>query len=153
MLSLKSFACILLLVLAAGITLSCGSLNPNSNNHVIQSISLSPTSADAKDYPGGKVPFVATGGYSTPPKTVTPIQANWGAASQQIWNGSIVLNPTTDVIVSTNGTAQCSANAYGTYVIGAWVAVPSSGVCNVIGGPFNETACPVLQATADLTCP
>lgn len=144
----RYFASLLFLGLPACMTLACG-----SGTRQIQSISVTPASADAQSYPNGKVPFVATGNYSASPMTVTPLQANWGAASQQLINGTEVLSPTTEVSVDAQGVAQCTAVASGTYVVGAWVPSPSKAMCNVVGGPFNETACPVLQATAQLTCP
>ena len=144
----RYFVSILFLGIAACMTLACG-----SSTRQIQSISVAPTSADAQSYPNGKVPFVATGNYNASPMTVAPLQANWGAASQQLINGLEVLNPTTEVSIDAQGVAQCTAAASGTYVVGAWVPAPSKGVCNVEGGPFNETTCPVLQATAQLTCP
>jgi len=144
----RYFVSILFLGFAASMTLACG-----SSTRKIQSISVAPTSAEAQSYPNGKVPFVATGNYNVSPMTVTPLQANWGAASQQLINGTEVLSPTTEVSVDAQGVAQCTAAASGTYVVGAWVPSPSKSMCNVIGGPFNETACPVLQATVQLTCP
>jgi len=114
---------------------------------------VSPVSADAGTYPNGKVPFIATGTYSTSPITVTPLQANWGAASEQVVNDVEVLASTTAISIDTSGVAQCAAGASGTFAVGAWVPAPPGPVCNVIGGPFNETTCPVFQATAQLTCP
>jgi len=144
----RYFVSTMFLGLAACLTLACG-----SSARQIQSISVTPTSADAQNYPNGKVPFVATGHYNASPMTVTPLPANWGAASQQLFNGTEVLSATTEVSVDTQGVAQCTASASGTYVVGAWVPAPSKGVCLVVGGPFNETTCPVFEATAQLTCP
>jgi hypothetical protein len=48
--------CVVMLGLAAFLTLACG----NSTRQV-QSVSVSPTAANAQDYPGGNIPFVATG--------------------------------------------------------------------------------------------
>ena len=64
-----------LLALVASIELACG-----SGSYKIQSITVSPATADAQNYPNGQVPFVATGYYNSAPGTVTPLQANWGAA-------------------------------------------------------------------------
>lgn len=50
-----------LLILTAAITLACGS----SLEHLLQSVSVSPATADAKDYPEGLVPFTATGYFNT----------------------------------------------------------------------------------------
>src|ERR1035438_8321612 len=69
------FLWISLLALVASIGLACG-----SGSYKIQSITVSPATADAQNYPNGQVPFVATGYYNLAPATVTPLQANWGAA-------------------------------------------------------------------------
>jgi len=144
------FVSVVLLGLSISLNLSCGSSSPARQ---IESISVSPPSADAQNYPDGKVPFVATGTYNVSPMTVAPLQANWGAASIQLVDGTEELASTDEVRVDRNGVAQCAAGASGTYSLGAWVAVPSKAQCTVIGGPFNETACPALLTTAKLTCP
>ncbi len=77
---------ILFLGLTAWMTLACG-----SGARQIQSISVTPASADAQSYPDGKVPFVATGNYNASLMTVAPMQANWGAASQQLINGTEII--------------------------------------------------------------
>lgn len=46
------------IVLIACVTASCG------NGRQIEFVTVSPAVADAKNYPGGKVPFVATGHYN-----------------------------------------------------------------------------------------
>jgi len=143
------FFAVIILGVAACLTLACGSSN---SSRQIQGISVSPTSADAQNYPGGQVPFVATGMYSTAPTKVT-VQANWGAASEQLVNGVEVLTATTDVSVDSKGVAQCGVSATGIYVIGAWVPAGTQAICNVIGGPFNINTCPAFQGTAQLTCP
>jgi len=51
----RSIVCITFLSFAAWIALACGS------SHELQSITVSPASADAQNYPDGEVPFVATG--------------------------------------------------------------------------------------------
>jgi len=118
-------------------------------------MSVSPTSADANDYPNGQVPFVATGYFSQNPTTpVSPLTSNWAAVSEQTYNGVVVLGPTTDVSVSTNGVAQCSANASGTYEVIAWnIQDPSLQVGCASETFFGEPGCNAVQATAQLTCP
>jgi len=69
------FLWISFLALFASVGLACG-----SGSYKIQSITVNPATADAQSYPNGQVPFVATGYYNSAPATVTPLQANWGAA-------------------------------------------------------------------------
>jgi len=135
------FLWIVFLGLAALLTLACGM----NGQHLIQSISVSPSSADAKNYPNGQVPFIATGDYKTPPLTVTPLLANWGTANL---DGS----QTTGISVAANGVAQCAPDALGTYSVGAWVSVNPNISCNLIG-PYGDPGCNSVLGTALLTCP
>src|SRR5215831_7618685 len=103
------------LVVAGWITLACG----NSPRR-IQSITVSPATAQAQSYLNGQVPFVATGYYNSAPTAVTPLQANWGAAAgNEPANGAVT--------VDSNGMAQCAAGVSGTYSVGAWVNLPVNG--------------------------
>ena len=80
--------CILSLVFSACITFACG-----GSSRQIQVITVGPASADAQDFPNGQVPFVATGSYNSAPMTVTPLQANWAAQSEQMVNGIETFGP------------------------------------------------------------
>jgi len=137
-------------LLAAAITIACGSspvshIAPNCSNAqtggnatgTLQSITVCPASADAKNFPDGQVQFVATGYYSAPPSPVTPLAAFWGACEQSA--------PTTAVSIK-NGLAQCSVGASGQFSV--FAADPTN--CNAI------TACGggcQVSGTAQLTCP
>jgi hypothetical protein len=136
--AVSSFA----IALIAFSTLSCGS-HPSSlmgpvGPNGMQSITLAPSSADARTYPGGQVPFTATGSYIDPVRKLTPQPALWGVCQQNA--------PTTEVTVSKTGVAQCGMGATGTYTVFAFVGTE----CNVInqcGG-----GCTIV-GTAQLTCP
>jgi hypothetical protein len=121
----------LVLILAASFALSCGaSQGPGQ----LQSITVSPATADAE------APFTATGYYIHPSHTVTPQPATWVACHQGA--------PTTDVTVTTTGTAQCASGAAGTYSVTAFVPTPA---CEVMSGPCGG-GCEIV-GTAQLTCP
>lgn len=129
------------LVLLAAFALSCGSSMNSNSDRMLQSISLSPATADARDYPGGQVQFTATGFYTANPRTVTPLAAGWGSCFQNA--------PTSDVTVSSAGMAQCISGAAGTYTVFADDA-SSSVNCTAI------TACGggcQVSGSAQLTCP
>jgi len=132
-----------LLLLIATITLACG-----SSPHLLQSVTVSPATADAKDFPNGLVQFTATGLYNSSPTRVTPLKANWGvcvltAGSEQ---------PSNAVTVSSNGLAQCVSGAPGMYVVFAWSTNPTKGaVCNVVEACSG--GCGSINGTAQLTCP
>jgi hypothetical protein len=132
-----------LLGLALCVALACGS------NRQIESITLMPSSADAQNYPDGKVPFVATGHYNAGPMSVTPLQAGWGAASI-----NQVIGPPTDAVsVNANGVAQCNAGASGIYSVAAWVNVPYKGPPSTCPVPLYGDSCSSVVGTAQLTCP
>lgn len=127
--------------IAAFALLACG-----SPARQVQSITLSPASADAQAYPNGQVPFVATGYYNVAPTTVTPLQANWGAAL-----GTLPANDA--VTLDANGVAQCSAGASGTYTVAAWVNLPVKGTPPCPSFPYGAASCSHVLGTAKLTCP
>jgi len=132
------------LVFAAAFALSCGS---SSGPRLLQTVTVSPASADAQDFPEGTVQFTATGFFNTHPSPVSPLTTFWGACFQG--------GTTTDIAVDTHaGTAQCLSTAHGTYTIytenystmddssgGSCLATSACG-----GGCF-------ITGTARLTCP
>ena len=82
-----SFLALLLIVLSAG----CGSAP-----RTLQSVTASPASADAKDFPDGRVQFIPTGIYNKPPIMVTPQEVTaWAASENNI------------ATVDQNGVAEC----------------------------------------------
>jgi hypothetical protein len=125
-----------LLVLAIAMALACGS----PAHRLLQSVSISPTSADAD---GNPVQFTATGDYDTSPFQVTPLTATWGACYQD--------GPTALVSVSTKGLAQCKPGSDGTYTVWAW-APSGEQVCPQVCAACGGCGCAVV-GTAQLTCP
>ena len=139
--SLPVPAYFLALVLLAAFALSCGSSMNSNSAHLLQSIALSPATADARDYPGGQVQFTATGFYNVDPKTVTPLTAGWGSCYQNA--------PTSAVSVSSAGLAQCASGAAGTYTV---FADDASGSVNCTAITACGGGCQV-SGSARLTCP
>lgn len=139
MLSVRPPLFFFLLLGGAVITLACGSNPPR----YIKSVTISPASADARNFPSGDVPFTASGYYTTSPSPVTPISATWGACHQNA--------PTTDVSVSSGGVAHCASGAAGTYTVWSFVVQQGPGACPLVvsacGGGCGVTG------TAQLTCP
>ena len=138
------FLWIFLLGLAASITLACGAgVNPPRQ---ILALTVSPSSADAQDFPDGQVPFVATGIFNTRPETVTPLPATWVVIDQ---DGK----QTTEVSIN-NGLAQCASGASGAYTVGAWdlLLIPPGAFCNLVT-PFGNPCGDSVLGTAQLTCP
>jgi hypothetical protein len=132
-----------LAVLAIAITLACGS---SPRVRVLQSVSLSPSTADAQ---GSPVQFTATGYFNDQPSPAILLAANWGACYQN--------QRTTAVSVNTEGLAQCAAGAVGTYTVWAW-AESAAGSCGGNNGEIPANPCGGAGAcqvtgTAQLTCP
>jgi hypothetical protein len=138
-----------LLVLCMVITLSCGSLRilPNCGpptptrtnpSGPPQAITVCPAVADAWDYPGGQVQFIATGYYQTPPSPVTPLAALWGVCYKDA--------PTAEASITSGGLAECAKGSKGTFSV--FAAEPT--YCNAI------TACGggcLVSGYAKLACP
>jgi hypothetical protein len=132
--------CSFLLVLIAAMALAC------STSRLAQSVTVSPTTADAQDFADGQVQFTATGYYNQEPSPVTPLTATWGVCSQ---NGN-----QNGVSVNASGLAQCGRGATGTYKVKVFASVqnPSRGVCTV-DLPCGGEGCGQVVGTAQLTCP
>ena len=97
---------LLLAILAIAITSACG-----SSPRMLQSVSLSPTTADAQ---GSPVQFTATGYFNQQPSPEKLTAPAWGAC-----NPNHPYPPTTAVSVSADGLAQCATGAVGTYTVWA----------------------------------
>jgi hypothetical protein len=133
-----------LLILAAAITLACG-----SSSRKLQSVTVSPATADAKNFPNGQVQFMATAVYNTKPSPVSPATATWGACTQ---------SATTNLVsVSSTGVAQCASGASGTFTISAFVVNPSIKHCiQPLGGVPTFScgySCYGVVGQAQITCP
>lgn len=120
---------------------SCSSSNPNIGR-VLYSISVTPATADAQNFPNGQVTFTASGSYSLAPSPA-PLTLTAPYAGE-----FVVANPTnppaTIATVVTTGnstlTVECAPGATGT------VAVVASASAN------NDTTT-VITGSAQLTCP
>ena len=132
-----------LAILAIAISLACGS---SPTPRALQSVTLSPPTANAQ---GSPVQFTATGYFNDQPSSVKLSSANWGACYQN--------QRTTAVSVNTDGMAQCTAGAVGTYTVWAW-AESAAGACGGNNGETPANPCGGAGAcqptgTAQLTCP
>jgi hypothetical protein len=111
----------ILLLLLAVEAVGCGSGSPR----MLQSVTASPMTADAQNFPNGQVQFTATGVFNRAPTRVTPFQVAW-----------LTSLPSIAAIDSNTGLAQCVPGQSGTVTID--VGVPGDG--------------PLMQV-ATLTCP
>jgi hypothetical protein len=129
-----------LLVFTGLFMLACGGNPSDQIARSIQSITLSPATADAQTYPGDEVQFTATGYYNTQPSPVTPLTATWGVCQQN--------TPTSAVTITANGLAQCTTQAAGIYTVFAYdFPNPSCLAITACGGGCT------VEGTAQLTCP
>lgn len=131
----------LVLILAASLALSCGTGSQNNKDPLV-SITLTPATADAQDFPSGQVQFVATGYYINPSRTVSPLVAGWGTCYQGA--------TTNKISIIASGVAQCAPGAVGAFTVWANDPPLPNVACNAItacgGGCF-------VAGTAQLTCP
>jgi hypothetical protein len=129
------------LCLVAAIALACGSSSFSgaiNNTSIPQSITVSPLTANAQQYPDGQVTFVATGYFQSPPSPVSPLQARWGVCFQN--------SATTEVSITQTGVAQCQVGAKGAYMVFASRMTMCTAITACGGG------CQV-SGFATLTCP
>jgi hypothetical protein len=127
-----------LLILAAAITLACGSSHPR----VPSSVTVTPATADAQDFPDGAVQLTATGYFSTMPSPVSPLSVTWKACNSSA------------ISVSTGGVARCNAGAVGTYSISAASYYHSNSQCQAMLACGSVGAdCFAVYGVAQLTCP
>jgi hypothetical protein len=135
--SARSSACSVLLVISL-LSFGCGS------GRQLESVALSPTTADAQNFANGQVPFSAAGKFSKPPspQPLTGKDVTWCVGSSSgVCAGNINLGATVDQ----NGFAQCVAGFSGTATILAGKAPPA--MKPDVGSQMS------IFGSAQLTCP
>lgn len=123
------------LLLVSFLLIGCGS------DRVLESVSVSPATARAQDYPNGVVVFTASGTFSASPAHVNPITVKWAAPNQPL--------------------TPCPPNCG----VGASIGVSCSGImagqtftidATAPRDPSVETGSegvPTVKGTAQLICP
>jgi hypothetical protein len=138
MLSLSLRPRISLLLTLSAIALGCGS------GRELQSVTVTPAAADARNFPSGQVSFSATGTFSKPPSP-QPLTSNDVAWCVGVTKGACAGNINPGATVDQNGVTQCVPNFSGTAVIMAGKAKPSM----MPDGGSQMT----VYGSAQLTCP
>lgn len=106
----------------------CGSGSPR----LLQSVSVTPASADAHTFPNGQVQFTALGSYNHPPSPSPITESGWSLSDPNI------------ATISQSGLAQCNAGASGVVTVKASASGPCTGTgCTAV----------MLSGTAQLSCP
>jgi hypothetical protein len=125
-----------LILLAAVGSQACG-------DHKLTSVSVTPATADVKDFASGQVQFTATGTFSDSSKPVPLNNLTWCIGSSSgVCNGNIAAAATID----SNGVAQCVLNLKGT------VTVLAGKLATSVMMPDQGQQLQVF-GTARLTCP
>jgi hypothetical protein len=120
-------------------TVGCGTSN---SNRVLQSMAVTPRTADAQSAPNGQVQFTATGTFSKAP---SPSPVTFVAPYSGSW---LISDPSIATLVGTGtGTAtfQCVAGASGVVTI---TAIASTNAATGTGATST-----MVKGTASLTCP
>ena len=129
-----------LIVLAAGIT-GCGSAM--NSGRMLQNLTVTPTSADAQNFAGGKVQFTATATFNMTPVTVTSQAVMWTIGSPFATPSPVMPQASID----NSGSAQCNGFV-GTAIIEATAPtepeIPLQGM---------TPSTPSVSGTATLICP
>jgi hypothetical protein len=130
-----------ILFFVATATLSCGKtlMEGSIPNRTLQSISVSPSLA--KVAADGQVQFVATGTFSAPPVTVTPLPVNWTGSwpTVPVWctsSGCAGMNP--------NGMAVCFGDSPAVKITASAPSNPEL--------PLDTPNVPMVSGTATLSC-
>jgi hypothetical protein len=128
-----------MILLATVLSLGCG-----NSSRQLQSVTVSPATADAKMFPGGKVSFTAIGTFSRPPSPtpLTSSDVTWCAGDS---TGQCDGNIAPSVIIDQNGMAQCSSNFVG--IANILAGVPDTATTPDVGVPLE------FFGSATLTCP
>jgi hypothetical protein len=111
-------------------------------NRKLTSVTITPATADAQNFPAGQVQFTATGVFSDSSKPVPLTTVTWCVGSS---NGACNGNIASPVIVESNGLAHCSGAL--------------SGTATILAGTGNSMVMPDVGqqlsvfGTARLTCP
>lgn len=93
---MRNLRCVIVcftLFLLASAVLSCGTGMATSNMQP-QSITINPATANAQKYPGGQVPFVATGNFVDPSHKITPQPVLWGVCQKGMPTTGVTINQT-----------------------------------------------------------
>jgi len=134
-----------LLITAAVFVTNCG------NSHQLKSVSVTPATADAKDFANGQVQFTAAGTFSNPPSpvTLTSQQVTWCygglATAGTPMAGRCAGNIAQFATVDQNGMAHCAPSFQGTVYI---LAGTESVSMMPDGGAQLK-----VYGSAQLTCP
>ena len=127
-------------------TLSCG-----NSDRKLESVTLDPPAADAKNSPNGQVQFLATGTFSQPP---SPAPLTSKDVAWCVGEVTSAMNPTAGMCVGNvvpfatvdqNGLAKCSPSSQGTVYILA--GTPGAMVMPDEGSQLK------VFGSAQLTCP
>ena len=122
----------ILVISLAALSTGCGS----SSARMLESVTATPASADAQDFPNGTVQFTPTGIFNKAPTKVTPLPSCSASGATGSCITAWSTSPNTIATVDQNGMAQCAPSQFGT----ATIQVAVSG-----DGP--------LMGVAKLTCP
>lgn len=138
----RSLGPLFLLCFAA---LGCG------GNRQLQSVTVQPSQADAKNFTNGQVQFTATGVFSNSgmPVTLTSKDITWcygGVASSATLTAGICAGNVAQLVsIDSNGVAQCNSGFQGMGLILAGVPIPAS--MPDVGQQLK------VYGSATLTCP
>jgi hypothetical protein len=128
-------------MLGAGIAGWGGSMM--NNGRMLQSLAVTPASADAQNFPGGKVQFTATGTFNMAPVTVTSQAVMWSIGSPFAAPSPMMPQASID----SNGLAQCNGFVGSTIVA---ATAPTEPEIPLLG---MTPSTPAVSATATLICP
>ena len=135
--SLQFTSGLLLILLLVAVHIGCSAMSSSAQRRVLQSMTITPSNAQAQNFPQGQVQFTATGMFSQAPSPATvpfvvPYSGTWSTSHSNI------------ATINQTGLAECVPGASGT------VTVEAIASTNSANGTQMSTA---VSATAKLSCP
>lgn len=137
-------AFILFLVVSAVLvlTISCGGASMATQGRQLQSITVSPANADARNFPNGMVQFTAMGNFNMAPMTAS-MPVMWSIGNEM----SSSMPPVGVTINSMTGMAQCSGFTGTVFIMASAPAEPQVPLAQMSTMTMN------VNGMAQLTCP
>ncbi len=135
---LRALALFGVMLSLAIVLVNCGSSSG------LRSVTITPGTADAQNFPNGQVPFAATGVFAGQGQS-GPVNAMWW--NSQPWAMSTPI-PATGFNITSAGVATCTGFLTGTFTL--WATAPIDQTL-----PLSKMtkSTPQRMATAQITCP
>ena len=115
---------LLLLALLSLVADGCSGFVVFSSGRFLAFITISPTTADARNFPNNTVPFVATGSFNSVPTPITPLPNVLWTVESPFFSGGVPNSG--HATIDQNGNATCTAGFTGSVQVFATAPADSN---------------------------